>query len=227
MNGRRLAAAAALMLLLAVPAAAPAAPRGEAKKLVAEVGKLDRAIRSHDADLRRAFTATGEALAPCRAHADELLADQGDRGLLALGYLGLDATHAFLAVINPQVKAAATRLKRLRLRDRALKAYARQKAAETRAVLALPDIDVCAVWDQWKAAGYPTDETAPDPLTGLDAATVKALTGDERVTARAMRRLRKLGVRSAGTLDLLAFPMSPSIIERYAADPAASAAAAR
>jgi hypothetical protein len=211
------------LVLLVVPAialAAPAAPapgasqRAEARRLIKPLRTFERATRPGRAQVRAELAAWQQRTTPCLATRKQDLdaapnptsANFGRRAEVIVAYMLTDGLKRTLAPVDAAFASAAYSWQKMRLHDRQLRSLARGEADQLEKQRALPALDTCAFYSQWKAAGFDLAHIPPPAEQILASVGPGGAAYD-----RALNTLARLvGVRLAAHFD--EFPLSPGLV---------------
>jgi hypothetical protein len=190
-------------LTLAAPASA--APRGEAKKLLAPQVAVTRAVKVHRDEITERARAFEERVDACMKDAEEIDSANDPEAMAAalaiLVVLVVDLQQEMLAPVSADIRAAADRWRTMKLSDPVLRAGARAQARQLDAVMAVPPVDFCQVYDDWAAGGH---QESALPAWLVDSPSTQR-NHDDTAIAKAAKRLRKLGTgaKQAGAFSSL------------------------
>jgi hypothetical protein len=211
-----------VLLLWSAVAVTPAAEarsggsQADVKRILAPVKAFDRAVMSRWGQLEPLGRTWAEATGPCvqetheeierRITAGDLRKPDGSlaRGLVTAVAIA-DAALELRGPLERDLVRAERAFRRMPLRDRVLRAGARAKARQVRAVRTMPDIDTCRWVEQWAQAGYGLDEV-PEMAPGAHWPHEIGGAAAERSVSRAARRLRQLRVSRT---RVLVFEIAP------------------
>jgi hypothetical protein len=125
----------------------------------------------------------------------------------------LDAVQEALRPVDAQLAAAARRYRTIRVGDRTLRTGARAQATELDRFRALGEIDACAFFAQWQAAGFQAS-LKPELAPGVRIDDPELTRGSELVE-RAGRRMRRFGIRASTAQRFTDFPIAERVLKLH------------
>lgn len=204
----------AVLLAVGLTAGAPAAQAkltAPAKRFLADQAQLQRQFGADEEQrMLASIAATRKELGSCSV-LKRLPRDRYQRTITYL-YVLLDLIQEMTAPYAPQLAAAAGTYRTVTYGDRVLDRAARVRYAHLRSLSTLKPFRTCAVLNDWRDAGWPT-EWKPSGETGIAVAAIYDQDVQIPDESALLRRLRKLGASPFQRSRTRSFAISERVLD--------------